>query len=234
MRRHFEIVEDIKKRIAAGEFKIGSEIPTQGEWASKFNTSRVTVSAAFKLLREQGVIETRRGEGSFVISDHFVRRQLEERFPLSKMFPEMAHSKVVSFDIRLCDELEQDKLGLNKGDKIYEIIRLRMIGEHPQELEYTIMPVLLIPGITQDILEGSIYEYIHNTLNLKIGRGRRIFRADTVDYYDMKYLHVIPKAAIFEIEQVAYLTDGRCFEYSHTRFSHHNIEVISEVRLGDD
>ncbi|KXT62585.1 GntR family transcriptional regulator [Lactococcus formosensis subsp. bovis] len=234
MRKYIKIVKHIKEKIAIGEYPVGSKIPRQEEFAEEFNTSRVTVSEAFKLLQYEGIIESIKGKGSYVTSAYFVRQHLSEMLPLSKLFPKSAYSKVVSFDIRPCDNLEKEKLKLKSNEEIYEIIRLRMIGERPKELEYTIMPVSLIPGVTYEVLENSIYEYIQKKLGLKIDKGVRIFRADTVDHYDMKYLNATSEGAIFEIEQVAYLLDGRHFEYSHTRFLHNSIEITSEVNLSNE
>ena len=73
----------------------------------------------------------------------------------------------------LADEQEQTKLRLGKEDRIYDIVRLRLLDDVPVALEYTIMPVAVIPGITEEVLKASVYEYISNTLHLPIGTSIR-------------------------------------------------------------
>ena len=67
-------------------------------------------------------------------------------------------------------------------------------------------------------VKGSIYSYIENTLKLKIQSGHRIARASMPTDKERDWLDIgdapIP---ILEVEQVAYLGDGRIFEYSKSR-----------------
>jgi GntR family transcriptional regulator len=126
-------------------------------------------------------------------------------------------SIVISFDIRLPEEEEMQKLTISEEQKVYDIVRLRKIDGDEFSLEYTTMPVNLIPGLTIDVLKGSIYAYIVEKLGLSIGQANRIVRADKSDIFDQKYLHLKEDEPVLELEQVAYLSCGKPFEYSYTR-----------------
>ncbi|WP_256930614.1 UTRA domain-containing protein, partial [Lactobacillus crispatus] len=93
----------------------------------------------------------------------------------------------------------------------------RILNKKPAKLEYTVMPVSRIPGITLDILHKSIYSYIQNDLGLKIGRADRIITAEKSDAYDMKYLECKNDDPVLCIQQKAFLEDGRPFEISESR-----------------
>jgi DNA-binding FadR family transcriptional regulator len=54
--------------ILRGDFGVGGKLPTEGELATRFGVSRPTVREALSRLRSDGVIETRRGSGSHVVS----------------------------------------------------------------------------------------------------------------------------------------------------------------------
>lgn len=56
----------IRERIDSGVLAPGAMVPSEADLVSEFGVARVTVRAAIKVLREQGVIHTVRGEGSFV------------------------------------------------------------------------------------------------------------------------------------------------------------------------
>ena len=79
------------------------------------------------------------------------------------------------------------------------------------------LPVKVIPGITDEVLNQSIYSYIKNELKLEVGKANRIIMADKVDAYDVEYLDCQVGDAILAVHQVAFLTDGRPFELSETR-----------------
>ena len=80
------------------------------------------------------------------------------------------------------------------------------------------MPTDLIAGITDDVVHGSIYSYIENTLKLKIQSAHRIVRASMPTDQERQWLDIgYQPLPILEVEQVAYLADGRIFEYSKSR-----------------
>src|SRR5699024_11757621 len=94
----------------------------------------------------------------------------------------------------------------------------------PNTLEHTIMNAYLIPGINEEILHQSIYDYIHQELNLQFGGAHRIIQADKASEYDQKYLKCEEHDPILEIEQVVYLEDG-------TRSEEHTSELQSRFDI---
>src|ERR1700722_4189296 len=52
--------------IAGGEFPIGSQLPTEEQLIQRFAVSRTTVRKAIQNLSDRGLIEIRRGTGTFV------------------------------------------------------------------------------------------------------------------------------------------------------------------------
>jgi GntR family transcriptional repressor for pyruvate dehydrogenase complex len=63
-----EIAESISSLILE-KYPPGSKIPTEPELAEMFSVSRTTIREAIKLLCSQGVLEIRRGAGTFVRND---------------------------------------------------------------------------------------------------------------------------------------------------------------------
>lgn len=64
-----QLVNKLERQIAAGVLRQGDKLPSENTLAQENNVSRVTVRQALKLLAEMGLIETRKGIGSFVIVD---------------------------------------------------------------------------------------------------------------------------------------------------------------------
>jgi GntR family transcriptional regulator, transcriptional repressor for pyruvate dehydrogenase complex len=61
------IYAQVVEAILRGEFAPSGKLPTEGVLASTFGVSRPTVREALSRLRSDGVIDSRRGAGSFVI-----------------------------------------------------------------------------------------------------------------------------------------------------------------------
>lgn len=67
-RLYERIVDQIERRILAGDLKIGDQLPAERELAEQFAVSRTAVREAIKALREKGLVEIRLGRGTFVTS----------------------------------------------------------------------------------------------------------------------------------------------------------------------
>lgn len=218
----YEIVANkIRQRIREGTYPAGSLIPDQVALSNEFNVSRMTVKKGMDILELEGLILRQRGAGTFVkktaLSEGLTASIMEYEGLTKQLASQEVKSEIISFKLDFPDKQVQEKLMLDKHDPIYVIIRLRVVDDEPYILEHTIMNANLIPGINEEILHHSIYEYIHEDLGLQFGGAHRIIQADRASEYDQKYLECNEHDPILEIEQVVYLEDGTPFEYSRSR-----------------
>lgn len=75
-KRYLDIVLDIRKMISREKIKPGDRIPSERELAETLKVGRSTIREALRSLELLGLIETRRGEGTF-LSDHRNHRLVE-------------------------------------------------------------------------------------------------------------------------------------------------------------
>jgi GntR family transcriptional regulator len=66
---YLQIMEQIKKRVAVGEWARGQEIPSIRQLAVDLRISVITVKRAYLELEREGVIVTQQGKGSVVAPD---------------------------------------------------------------------------------------------------------------------------------------------------------------------
>src|SRR6516164_2678098 len=76
---YLQIMEQIKRRIAVGDWKEGQPIPSIRQLAVDFHVSVITVKRAYLELEREGVIVTQHGKGSFVASKPGLGAQLREQ-----------------------------------------------------------------------------------------------------------------------------------------------------------
>jgi len=63
---YVQIMEQIKRRVAVGDWSAGQEIPSIRQLAIDLRVSVITVKRAYLELEREGVIVTQHGKGSFV------------------------------------------------------------------------------------------------------------------------------------------------------------------------
>ena len=75
---YLQIVEQIRARIAAGDWAAGKELPSIRALAVALNVSVITIKRAYLDLESEGVIVTRHGKGSFVAEVNGLAGDLQE------------------------------------------------------------------------------------------------------------------------------------------------------------
>ena len=75
---YLQIMEQIRARIAAGDWSPGKELPSIRALAAGLNVSVITVKRAYLDLETEGVIVTRHGKGSFVAEVNGLAGELRE------------------------------------------------------------------------------------------------------------------------------------------------------------
>jgi GntR family transcriptional regulator len=75
---YLQIMEQIRARIAAGDWAAGKELPSIRALAVALNVSVITVKRAYLDLENEGVIVTRHGKGSFVADVNGLAGDLQE------------------------------------------------------------------------------------------------------------------------------------------------------------
>ncbi|MBW7876351.1 MAG: GntR family transcriptional regulator [Candidatus Cloacimonetes bacterium] len=76
-----QIQEQIRRAILSQEILAGEALPSARNLASALGVNMLTVNKAFQELKSEGLVETRRGEGMFVLESantEFVNRQEED------------------------------------------------------------------------------------------------------------------------------------------------------------
>lgn len=66
---YIQVKNQIMNEIKNGNLKIGTKMPTERELSLRLNTSRNTISAAYNLLEQEGVLVSYQGRGTFVAEE---------------------------------------------------------------------------------------------------------------------------------------------------------------------
>lgn len=232
MFRYEEIAEDLQEKIKSGTYRVSDKLPKEFELCEIYDASRTTVREAMALMEKKGLIYRRRGSGSYVKSvseQDDVRRGFYQMTQFNGFSKDMKEgevtSKVLEFSVVNPTTEVANSLKISKDDFVYYLRRVRMLNGEAYVLETTYMPISVVSGITKDVVKGSIYSYIEDTLKLKIRSAHRIARALLATEEEKELLKMDNDICIFEVEQIGYLDDGRIFECSITHHRSDKFEL---------
>jgi GntR family transcriptional regulator len=188
----------------------------------------MTIRNALDILTEEGYLFRKKKVGTFVLNhvhSHNSTVIAERELSGLTRSAKNVSSKVLKFEVNFVDENVASHLNMERNTPVLYIYRLRYVNNEPVILEHTYLNPMIIPGVTIDVAEHSVYRYIEETLHLCIASAKKVTRAQPSDDDDHKYLHLKDNEPVLEIEQVAYLDDGTPFEYSLARHHYDKFEM---------
>lgn len=97
---YLQIMEQIRARIAAGDWASGKELPSIRALAASLNVSVITIKRAYLDLESEGVIVTRHGKGSFVADVNGLAGELQEQ----KLEGHLADAVAIARQMGLTDD----------------------------------------------------------------------------------------------------------------------------------
>ncbi|MFR7639344.1 MAG: trehalose operon repressor [Allobaculum sp.] len=219
MSKYIEIAREISKRITSKRYPADSYLPSENELCEEFGASRDTVRKALNLLAERKRILKEKGKGSRVLPVDIVT------FPTSGLisFKELAaHSSqeietdVIQFGLT-DDPVILEKLSMPEGSKAVQIIRIRTYDKERIIEDRDYLNPGIIPGLTPEIAQNSLYEYIEQTLRLPIGFARKEITVEPASAFDAEHMDLNGNTLLVVVRSNTYLEDARLFEYMESR-----------------
>lgn len=105
------VVTGLKRKILAGELPPGAKLPSESELIAEYGVSRTVVREAVTRLRAEGLVETFRGRGSFVLAV-----PEPSTFSLESSAIRSHHDVLAMLDFRLGVESEAAALAAARRD----------------------------------------------------------------------------------------------------------------------
>jgi GntR family transcriptional regulator len=205
------IEETIAREIARGEYRPGDQLPTEDELLVRFQVSRITVRRAIQNLVQRGLLEIRRGHGTFVLEP----RIAAELTKLTGFVEDMhavgrtATARVLSQRIAVASARVAERLQLTKGTKVMRIERVRLADGVPISLDETYLPLYLGKQIVRnDLRLHPIFTLLEKEYGVPLTEADYELEAVIATQPVADALQVKVGSPIFQIERTS-MTTGR-------------------------
>lgn len=109
-----QLIEQVKRRVAAGQLRAGDEIPSVRELAQALAVHPMTISKAYSLLEAEGVLERRRGLSMVVAAQHRRAQPAADRVELLRPTLEKAAAEARQLALPAAQALELFKTILDE------------------------------------------------------------------------------------------------------------------------
>ncbi|WP_240762312.1 GntR family transcriptional regulator [Paenibacillus thalictri] len=146
-----KLIENIKKRV----WSPGSQIPSERGLCDEYGVSRMTVREVLKELVQEGYLVRKQGKGTFVALPKF-EHELSSNYSLSQEIEKQgleSDFRLLGFQKKKPSSLLMRIFGLSEHELVYEITRLRSIGDEPFAWERASVPCSLMEDVDEARLE---------------------------------------------------------------------------------
>ncbi|WP_079479112.1 phosphonate metabolism transcriptional regulator PhnF [Halobacillus salinus] len=231
MPMYYQIQEDLKQRMDSGEFVPGTMIPSERELSEHYDVSRMTVRQAMTNMVNDGYLYREKGKGTFV-AEQKIEQPLQGMTSFTEDMKQRgmeASSRLISFETIPATVEIAKKLNLDESEDVFRVQRIRSADQKPMAVETTFLPVTLLPELTEEIVQGSLYQYVEDKLGLSIEKATQMIEATVADDHQANLLEVPKNSAVLMIERNSILTDGTPFEVVKSAYRADRYKFISGI-----
>lgn len=196
----------------------GTALPAETELAEQFSVSRMTARHAFENLAREGLIDRRRGAGSFVAAPPLHRAE-----SILYSFTEdmrrrgmVASSRLLSAEVGSAPR-SAVLLGLDPDAWVVKIDRVRMADGQPLARERVALPSAFKAVLDYDLENGSLHAALAH-MGRVLGRASGHVVARMATGEEAKLLELEQPAALLVEVRVVVDRDGQPVEYTETAY----------------
>jgi GntR family transcriptional regulator len=208
------IQDAIRKQIKAAELQAGDLVASERELAKVHKVSLMTARHALAGLEREGVVERRRGAGTFVAAPkiHFNKlMSYTEHMSSRGLSP---RSQVLVAKIIEPDAEVAARLGLPAVSALVKIERLRETGDEPFALETCYLPAKEYAELVEAPLgRTSLFATLQQQFGVELAYADEEVDATTAEASIAELLAVPRGASVLRIRQVIYSTKGKATIY---------------------
>lgn len=233
--KYNHIYQVLSSDIAEGKYKVGSVLPSEHTLVSMFKVSRETVRKALNLLRENGYIQKVKGKGSVVIFNpamDFTVSHLTSFKEIQSLKTTQYSTNVVELEQHLAQDFPKvmEALKLKSVEKVWRLIRERKFNGRTHIVDTDFFMVDMMPGLTEEIAEDSIYEYIEDKLGLTIAYSHKEITFDPMNERDLELFgNALPRYTA-TVRSIVHLSNAQPFQYNISKHLANEFKFIDFSR----
>jgi GntR family transcriptional regulator len=218
----------ILKRIDAGQLRPGDAVASERELAKIHQVSLMTARHALASLEREGIVERRRGIGTFVSAPKIHFNKLMSYTEQMSTRSLTAASKVLFAKVLDNENEAAARLSLPPTTQLIKLERLRHASGEPFALETCYLNAAEFSGLLDEpIGRESLFGILERNYKVELGYADEEVDATAADPRIAEILSIPRRDPLLRIRQVIYSTKGQAIMYvlGFYRSDRHNLVI---------
>lgn len=219
--------------ILGGAPPAGGQLPTEDSLIERFQVSRPTIRKAMQNLAARGLVEIRRGKGTFVTEP----KVMQELTALSGFAEDMhlvgRHPTARVIDTRVVSAAEAvaRRLALTTGEHVVRIQRVRLADGVPMSFDETYLPRELGEKvITNDLATAPIFSLLEEKYHVPLVEAEYRLEAVAAAPPVAAALDIEPGSPLFLIERTSYTEGKRPVDYEMLHYRGDLTQFVTRLK----
>src|SRR6516225_9941237 len=218
--------------IADGSLPPETQLPSEDGLVERFKVSRTTVRKAIQNLAERGLVEVRRGRGTFVTQPR-ITQELTELTGFVEDVQALGRSpsaRLLDKRIVAADEVVAHHLSLAPGALVVRLQRVRLADGVAMSFDETYLPRAIGEKVAENDLEAEpVFALLEGKYGTPLLGAEYKLEATAADPVAAKALQVPARSPIFLIERTSYTTGNRPVDYERLHYRGDLIRFVTRL-----
>jgi GntR family transcriptional regulator len=218
--------------IADGTFPPGNRLPNESVLLEQFAVSRTTIRQTIQNLVRRGLVEIRRGKGTFVLQPKITQELTE----LSGFVEDMQglgrqpSARLLDKQIVPASEGVARQLAIAAGTLVVRVQRVRLADNVPLSFDETYLPREMGEKIIENDLETEpIFSLLEQKYNTPLVEAEYCLEAISADMTVARALGLGAGSPIFLIERTSYTTAHQPIDYEKLYYRGDQIRFVTRL-----
>jgi GntR family transcriptional regulator len=208
---YFQLKEIFHDKIENEELKEGDMIPSENELQQIYGVSRATVRKAIELLVYEGLMDKKKGKGTFV-----KRRKIEEELPVLKSFTEEmsgrdAYKEVLSMAYIKAPAAISSRMKLPPDESVFSLKRLMVVDGMPLGILHSYIPARFGLSLEEDYAK-SLYRILEKK-GIRLKEAEQTIEVRMATREEIRLLKLEVPLPTLVIKRLAYSVNQEPVEY---------------------
>lgn len=216
--RYQQVYDRVLELIDEGGLTGGDRLPSSAELARMTGVSLISVRRALDELERAGRIRRHQGVGTFVAPERILTdparsgELLETLVEGSPARP--LTTRLLGVTVGVPSENLRRALGIDEGQPVWEVTRLRSLGSAPAILEQAVLPLALVPALDEAELAagGSLYRFLEDRYGLRDVYVEQALEVDQPTADERAALQLPGRGLVVRVRGASFDADGVAFD----------------------
>src|ERR1700722_16346486 len=215
-----------------GTFPPGTQLPNEDALIDRYAVSRTTIRQTIQNLVRRGLIEIRRGKGTFVLHPKITQalKELSGFVEDMQSLGRQASARLLNKQTVPASESVARQLAITAGTPVVRIQRVRLADNSPLSFDETYLPREIGERILENDLETEpIFSLLEQKYDTPLVEAEYRLEAISADATVARALGIAAGSPLFLIERTSYTTGRQPVDYEKLYYRGDQIRFVTRL-----